>query len=201
MPLSCHVQAKVMQMPLEQQTVHLIEENDCLRISLSSQLQKHQYAVYEYRSGLEFLQNIPPVSHACVLLNSDLPKMNGLELQSVLAKRHYPLPLIFLSSQHDIAAAVTAMKNGAYDFLEVPILSETLVTSIRNAIEDNRSLIRKTMAIESLTAREQEVVKLVLKGKLNKETAYLLQISEKTVEFHRKNIREKLSSFNDVITI
>jgi len=188
-------------MPLERQIVHLIEENECQRSLMSSLLHKHQYAISEYRSGLEFLQNIPSVSHGCILLNLDLPKMNGLELQEVLSKRNYPLPLIFFSSQHDVAAVVTAMKNGAHDFLEMPVHNEALVAAVRNAIEGSRSLIRKAVAIESLTAREQEVVELVLSGKLNKETAYLLNISEKTVEFHRKNIREKLSSFRDVINI
>jgi two-component system, LuxR family, response regulator FixJ len=188
-------------MPSDRQVIHIIEAKDCIRLSLSSLLQKQQYMVYEYSTGLEFLQNIPPISHGCILLNLNLPNMNGLELQSILVKRHYPLPRIFLSDQHNVTAAVQAMKNGAFDFMEIPLSNEALILSIRKALDANWALIRKTMAIESLTSREQDVAKLVLEGKLNKEAAYLLNISEKTIEFHRKNIREKLSSYSDVINI
>lgn len=188
-------------MPCEKEVIHIIEEHDSLRQSLIELFRQHQYKVYEYRTGLEFLEHQRPLCHGCILLNLNLPKMSGLELQSVLLKRKNPTPIIFLSDQHDVGAAVEAMKKGAQDFIELPAKNELLLLAIRTAIESSRDTVRRELAMQSLTSREKDVAELVLQSKLNKETAYLLNISEKTVEFHRKNIRQKLAPYSDVINI
>jgi FixJ family two-component response regulator len=130
-----------------------------------------------------------------------MPEMSGLELQEQLKKRKINIPIIFITGHGDVPMATRAMKAGAVEFLTKPFNDQTLLDSIQNAIEvdierrkisDEREKVAEK--INTLTPREKEVMECVIKGNLNKVTAYELGISSKTVELHRAKIMEKMAA-------
>ena len=152
-----------------------------------------------FHNGLDFLQAFEPTQVGCILLDIRMPFMSGLELQEHLNLRQNTLPILFMTGHGDVPMAVRAMKAGAYDFFTKPFSDQMLLDQIQRAIATHQQIILSNdqqVAIRSrfamLTKREQEVLELVVKGKLNKEIAYELGLSMKTVELHRAHMMQKM---------
>lgn len=149
----------------------------------------------------DFLAKFDPDQHGCVVLDIRMPQMSGLEIQQQLNRSGALLPVIFITGHGDIPMAVQAMKDGAFDFLTKPFRDQDLLDRINTALKqdaENRAVIELHADLkrraESLTAREREVMALVVDGKANKVIAIDLSLSERTVEIHRANVMEKMGA-------
>ena len=121
--------------------------------------------------------------------------MSGVELQAELNNKNFHLPIIFLTGHGKVHTAVEAIKRGAIDFLEKPVDNDVLMAKVKTAIKVSVSLSEKAKALSNLTGREKQVLELIERGAPNKAIANRLGISEKTVEFHKKNLAEKIDLF------
>jgi len=155
--------------------------------------------VKTFSSAENFLAQIPAGARGCVLADLHMPGMNGLELQQSLARLGNPLPVVFLTGQGDIRTSVQAMRQGAEDFLTKLAPKAELLNAVQQALarEERERKTRQQQAelrnrFEELTGREMEVLKHVVQGRLNKEIADDLGISERTVKLHRTAITTKL---------
>ena len=151
-----------------------------------------------YSSAQSFLAEIPPERTGCLLTDVRMPGMSGLELQKEVVERGLNLPVIVMTAHGDIDMAVRAMKNQAFDFIQKPFNDQVFLDLIQKAINvslahdsERRREQEAADRLESLTAREQEVLDLVVEGHTNKSIAENLSISEKTVEVHRARVMEK----------
>ena len=151
------------------------------------------------QSFLEFLDAGAETIKGCILLDIRMPGMSGLELQKVLNARGVNLPIIFLTGNADVQMAVNAMKTGAFDFIEKPFNNDLLLDAIQKAVSVGLSadLSRaKKLAVDelvsALTARERQIMDMVVDGQTNKQIATDLEISERTVENHRASVMSKM---------
>ncbi len=167
--------------------------------SVSRLLRAAGYSVQVFESAEKFLAQLAPGVSGCVLADLQMPGLNGLELQTALAQSANPLPVVFLSAQGDIPTTVQAMRRGAEDFLTKLSPKEKLLDAISRALargaherqeRERRRAVRGRF--DALTPRELEVLKLVVRGKLNKQIADDLGIHERTVKLHRTNLTGKL---------
>jgi RNA polymerase sigma factor (sigma-70 family) len=154
-----------------------------------------------YGSAQEFLGAWQPSQAGCLVLDIRMPGMSGLELQQQLNLRGAVVPVIFMTGHGDIPMAVEAMQHGAFDFLQKPFRDQDLLDRIQRAIardaERRESLgehARIEAHLESLTAREREVLDLMVKGKQNKQIAQDLGVSPRTIEIHRSRVMEKMDA-------
>jgi FixJ family two-component response regulator len=162
-------------------------------------LRAAKYEVRGYASASEFLESDPCAEPGCILLDLRMPGADGLDLQQSLGRMEERLPIIFLTGHGDIPASVSAMKAGAVDFLTKPVQREALLGAIQNALGIDAKA-RAAHAVlrelhnryENLTSREREVLAHVVSGKLNKQIAFDLGTSERTIKAHRASIMEKL---------
>lgn len=177
---------------------HVVDDDPSIRRAMRRLLEAHGHRVEVYESAHEFLTRRPE-GPGCVLLDLQMPEMSGLELLQQIATHDQPLRVVILSGHADVTAAVRAMKLGAVDLLEKPVEHDRLRATVAAAIA--RSLDAWTDARErrhinerlaALTPREHEVAWLVSRGFLNKQVAYDLGITEKTVKSHRGNVMRKL---------
>jgi FixJ family two-component response regulator len=156
--------------------------------------------VAEYESADRFLEKVGERAEAgCILLDVQLPGLSGPDLQCRLAELGSPFPIVFLTGHADFPTTVRAIKAGAEDFLTKPVSRDALLESIERAIERHKAELAKAgrlrdarTLLDSLTPRELQVFKFVVRGKMNKETAYALGIAERTIKAHRGRIFEKL---------
>ena len=180
--------------------VYVVDDDLSVREALSSLIRSVGWRVQTFASALAFLA-APRQANAvtCLILDIRMPELNGLELQTRLNQLGQTLPIIFITGHGDIPMAVRAMKQGAVEFLPKPFGDEELLTAIRTALTQARSLqqeeselddIRRRYAL--LTNREKEVVVYMVKGTLNKQVAAELGVSEMTIKVHRHNIMQKL---------
>jgi two-component system response regulator FixJ len=156
------------------------------------------------QSFLAFLAHLGANGKAitgCVLLDIRMPGMSGLELQKVMTVRGINLPIIFLTGYADVQMAVNAMKAGAFDFIEKPFKNDLLLDSIQKAVSvglsANISRAEKLAVdelVSGLTARERQIMDLVVDGQTNKQIASDLEISERTVEIHRASVMSKMQA-------
>ncbi len=174
--------------------VHVVDDDESLLSSLAEVLEAEGLEVATHASAEDFLASEPPLREGCIVLDLRMSGLSGLELQSLLVDNNVPLPIIFLTGHGRIRSAVQAVHAGAIDFLEKPVDNDVLIQRVREAIAKSRHLVACEMALSKLTAREREVVALLCQGKPNKAVAAELDISEKTVEFHRANIMTKLGA-------
>jgi two-component system response regulator FixJ len=184
-------------------TVALIEDDEAVLRSLKQLLQDHGVAVRAYASALNFLaddENWPP---QCVVSDIRMPGMSGLELLRELKGRDIAIPVILITGHGDIAMAVQAIKQGAFDFIEKPFDDEQLRASIAQAIESGqRARVEQVgrellvTRVAELSPRQVEVMHLVADGFSNKEIAQKLAISPRTVENYRAWVMEKLDARN-----
>ena len=154
-----------------------------------------------YASAQEFLAAYQPTQPGCLVLDIRMPGMSGLELQQQLNLRGAVIPVIFMTGHGDIPMAVEAMQHGAFDFLQKPFRDQDLLDRIQRAIardaERRASLGEHTRIkshLEALTAREREVLDLMVKGKQNKQIAQDLGVSPRTIEIHRARVMEKMDA-------
>jgi len=155
------------------------------------------YAVFA--SSEDFLNNVTREAVGCAVVDLVMPRVDGLQLQKALVAHGCSLPIIFITGRGDISSTVEAMKGGAIDFLTKPFKPQQLLSAIRVAIEANVSSWKERCElgelqarISTLTPRESEVLRHVIGGFLNKQTAAELGMTEKTVKFHRANLLPKL---------
>src|SRR6266566_1512488 len=180
-------------------TVFVVDDYAPVRSSISRLLRGAGCAVAAFGSPQEFLAQYDPRIPGCLVLDLDMPAVNGFELQRSLAKKGSVLPIIFLTGHGDIPKSVRAMKHGASDFLTKPVNDEDLLAAIRVAIEKDRALRRRQTEfseirarLATLTPREREVLEHVVTGKLNKQIAGDLGTVEQTVKVHRARVMDKL---------
>lgn len=180
--------------------VHVIEDDESIRIASSRLFKAAGYDVRVYSTGAEFLARLPTEA-GCIVLDLHLPESSGFELQERLTTTENPLPIVFLTAHGDISKSVRAMKGGAVDFLTKPVEPHTLLDAVGRAIArdaDDRAV--RTRAREArarygrLTPREQEVFAHLISGQLNKQIGSDLGISERTTKAHRHQVLEKMEA-------
>ena len=180
--------------------VYVVDDDLSIREALSSLIRSVGLAVATYASAIEFLNTPRPKSLvSCLILDIRMPELNGLDLQSQLLALGQNLPIIFISGHGDIPMTVRAMKQGAIEFLPKPFRDEDLLTAIEAALNQARhnqqteqELAQILARYALLTSREKEVLVYMVKGRLNKQTAAELGISEMTIKVHRHNIMQKM---------
>jgi FixJ family two-component response regulator len=183
----------------ENPRVVVVDDEESFRRGLGRLLKAHGLAFALYDSAEAFLRDMPAAANGCVVLDVHMPGLNGLELQERLSEADCALPIVFLTGRGDIPTSVRAMKRGAQDFLTKPVDEDVLLGAIRKALEENRRelsareqvrTVRKRIAL--LTEREEEVMRHVIAGKLNKQIAGELGVVEKTIKVHRARVMEKM---------
>jgi len=181
-------------------TVHIVDDDPSFRTAVGRLLETSGFRVASYESGEEMLAHLPS-GPGCILLDLQMPGLSGLELQARLADMAPLLPIVFLTGRGDIGTTVRAMKAGAYDFLEKPASSMALLEAVGRALQlcETRQLEQDRVQalhtrVASLTPRESQVFDLIVRGKRNKQIAYELSTSERTVKAHRHNVMEKLGA-------
>lgn len=187
--------------------VHVVDDEEFVRRSLGFLLKASGYNVQPWPSGAAFLNGARRAEAGCVLLDMQMPAMDGLEVQAEMKARGIAMPVIMLTGPGDIAIAVQAMKAGAIECIEKPCDRDLILNAVTNAFED--LLDRRGQATEAkvriaaLTDREKEVLESLAEGMPNKKIADTLGISPRTVEVHRANVMAKLAvrSFPDVMKI
>jgi FixJ family two-component response regulator len=180
-------------------TIFIIDDDSSMRRALSYLLQSAGYKVETYSSAEKFLQRDPYDGVGCILLDVRMPGLSGMDLQEKLMRPDYMMPIIFLTGHGELSMGVHAMKKGAVDFLTKPCDDGQLLAAVNRAIEKDmqargsykqKQEIRRR--IELLTPRENEILRYVITGLLNKQIAASLGIAEPTVKIHRGRIMEKL---------
>jgi len=187
--------------PPAEPRVFVVDDDPFVRESVAMLLEAHGLDTAAYGSGTEFLDAVSADHRGCVLLDVRLPDMTGLEVQSRLAEIPLRMPVIIITAFADVALAVRAMKAGAADFIQKPYTDDVLLESVRTAMDGaDRSSADAVAAAETegriarLTPREREVMEGLVLGKQNKQIAYDLGISPRTVEIHRARVLEKMEA-------
>jgi FixJ family two-component response regulator len=182
-------------------TVVVIDDDPDLRDALQGLLRSVGLRVTSFASVQEFLDQLRPDMTGCLVLDVRLPGRSGLELQDVLAKAKVHLPIVFISGYADVQMSVRAMKAGAVEFLTKPVRHQELLDAVQRAIEQDRTRREEGRAIAALqaafatlTTREREVMTLVVAGRLNKQIAAELGLSEATVKLHRGHAMRKMGA-------
>lgn len=182
--------------------VFVVDDDPSIRASLNLLLNSAGYEVKAYASAKEFLEAEPGSMSprpACLVLDIKMPGLSGLDLQKKLTSRHTFIPIIFLTGHGSIPMSVQAIKGGAVDFLAKPFDDDDLLQAIKEAFFkdsqaradlDEQKYIK--LRLDSLTEREYEVLTYLISGMLNKQIAYELNISERTVKAHRKQVLDKM---------
>ncbi|MFC5300929.1 response regulator transcription factor [Azospira restricta] len=179
--------------------VYLVDDDDAIRDALGWLLQSRGLACRGFASAEDFLAAWTPQLAGCLLLDIRMRGMSGLQLFDRLLELDSRLPVIFMTGHGDVPMAVSALKKGAFDFVEKPCNDNELANRVLEALQQdasNRASAASSESInsrlEKLTARERQIMELILAGKFNKVIADELQISMRTVEVHRANLFEKM---------
>jgi FixJ family two-component response regulator len=179
--------------------VFVVDDDPSFLASVARLLRASGFGVRSFRSAAEFLAQLPAEAAGCVVVDLQMPGMNGLELQEALAKTPNPLPLVFLTGHGEVPDAVSAVRRGAEDFLSKRAPREELLAAVNRALaRDARERAERARVhalrarFEALTARDREVLQHVLRGQLNKQIAADLGIDERSVKRHRTSIMAKL---------
>lgn len=183
----------------EQQTVYIVDDDPAIRQWLSRLMQSLHLTVQTFDKALDALHTLGLQTRGCLVLDVRMPGMSGLELQSRLQAEGIDLPIIFISAHGDIPMAVQAVQRGAFEFLEKPFREQEIVDCIQQALAHERQsyqhrieLAMQRERLGRLTARELAVLTLIVAGQPSKSIASELDLSEKTIEFHRSRIMAKL---------
>ena len=185
----------------KQTTVCIVDDDEAIRESLRLLLFANGIGCQVYPSADAFLADPEPAAIDCMLLDIRMPGTDGLELFRILQKRHLAFPVIFITGHGDIPLAVSAIKQGAHDFLTKPFGEGELLRAVASAIEDYRDSRAQRLELQQLqaradacTPREQDVMRLLAEGHSNKGVAEALGISPRTVEIHRAHVMEKMDA-------
>jgi len=180
-------------------TANIVDDDEAIRDALTWLFQSRGVPAAAWPSAEEFLSAYSDRMRGCLVLDVRMDGMSGLELYDRLIERGCSMPAVFLTGHGDVPLAVAALKKGAYDFIEKPFNDNELVNRViealaidaaRQATQENKASLANRLA--SLTAREREVMNLILAGKYNKVIADELNIAMRTVEVHRARIFEKM---------
>jgi FixJ family two-component response regulator len=185
--------------PLTTPTVFIVDGDVSVRNSLESQIHGAGWHAEAFASASEFLARPIILAPSCLVLDITLPDLNGLDLQKRVAVDRKHMPIIFITGHGDIATSVRAMKAGAVEFLTKPVRDDVLLSAIRDAIDRSRTLLEREAEMQalrdchaSLSRREREVMAGVVTGRLNKQVAVALGITEITVKAHRGRLMRKM---------
>lgn len=185
----------------DSRTVFLVDDDPSVRRALTRLIKAAGYSVQPFASAREFLDFWAVTNDriACLVLDVRMPGLSGLDLQHELQSSNTLLPIIFVTSHGDIPMTVKAMKDGAVDFLPKPVKDSVLLNAIEQALA--RAEVEKSQRqevenlqrrLKALTPRERDVMRLVVRGLLNKQIAFELGTVEKTVKVHRARVMEKM---------
>jgi two-component system, LuxR family, response regulator FixJ len=195
-------------MTSEKGRVCVIDDDDALRESLSFLLRTAQIDVVSYPSATTFLDALPDVHASCVITDVRMPEMSGIDLLRRLKELKIDVPVIVITGHGDVPLAVEAMKVGASDFLEKPFDDEVLLASVRSALKRRDGEKRRNSGraeienkLTTLSNRERDVLNGLVAGRANKQIAYDLGISPRTVEIYRANLMNKMQagSLSDLV--
>jgi FixJ family two-component response regulator len=180
-------------------TIFVVDDEASVRKSLTRLLRAAGFNVAAFASAREFLEHPADEAVACLLLDVQMPELNGLELQQALAEMERSCPIVFITGHGDIPTSVRAMRAGAVDFLSKPFDETALFEAIDRALGRAASEAKtraESSAVEArlatLTPREHEVMLQVITGRLNKQIASALGASEKTIKVHRGRVMQKM---------
>ena len=193
----------------QQPIVFVVDDDVSVRESLELLIKFAGLQPETFESAKDFLERPRTTTPSCLVLDVSLPDLNGLELQKLIGSERSDMPIIFITGHGDVPMTVKAMKAGAVEFLTKPFDDEVLLSAIRHAIkrsaavlDDQAEITAQRSSYESLTPREQDVMRLVVAGMLNKQIALKLGISEITVKAHRGKMMQKMKadSVADLVT-
>lgn len=180
--------------------VLIVDDDARVREALSELLEAHGLRVAAYASAGDYARAATPTGPACLLLDVELPDINGLDLQSQLAGADHP-PIVFITGHGDIPSSVRAIKHGAVDFLTKPFGEDALLAAVDAALaQDDRvrgeraDLVALRDRYAQLTPRERDVLPLIVSGLMNKQAAAELGLSEVTLQVHRRNVLRKMGA-------
>ena len=180
-------------------TAYVVDDDESIRTLWRWLMESNGIAVRTFATAAEFIESYRNGDAGCLVLDLKLPGMGGLELQEYLRCRGIEIPIVFVTGHGDVPAAVSALKGGAVDFVQKPFSYRDVLSVIEKAFETDAKIRKKRMQqsriagrLATLTEREQEVLQRVIEGKPNKIIAAELNISVKTVEFHRAKVMEKM---------
>jgi len=183
--------------------VHVVDDDASFRTAIERRLRHAGYQVDSHASAQHLLDCLPGSSETpgCILLDMQMPGLNGLELQNRLVELGTILPVVFVTGHSDIPTTVRAIKAGAEDFLTKPISSEVMIAAIERALARCDLARRQQIELDAfralvatLTPRERQVFELIVRGKINKQIANELGTTERTVKAHRHEVMEKLQA-------
>jgi len=188
--------------------VHVIDDDDALRDSLAFLLRTAHIEVRDYSSASAFLEALPDLNLSCIITDVRMPGLSGIDLLKRLKDLKINVPVIVITGHADVPLAVEAMKFGATDFLEKPFDDEVLIASVQSALRNRQGESKRhteRAAIESrladLSNRERDVLIGLVAGRANKQIAFDLGISPRTVEIYRANLMDKMkaASLSDLV--
>ena len=189
--------------PPQDALIRIVDDENDVCEALSLMLDIEGWRTKVYHRAVDFLVEDDPRVPGCLLLDVRMPNMTGLELQEEMRKRNLKLPIVFITGHADIDVAIASLKRGALDFLLKPVDAPRLLTSVATIVQedcDQRSMPLDSAAwkrkFRELTEREQEIVRYVASGLLNRQIAERLGISERTVHAHRLSAYRKLNVHN-----
>jgi FixJ family two-component response regulator len=197
-------------MPSNRPIVVVVDDDISVRESMELLIENEGWHPELFKSAQEFLARLPDVVPRCLILDVNLPDLSGLDIQQRVSNEKCLIPIIFITGYGDIPTSVRAMKAGAAEFLTKPINPEILLQAIREAVlrseanakrEGGQRELRERFAL--LSKRESEVMHLVVKGLMNKQVAFEMDISEITVKAHRGRVMEKMqaTTFVDLVNM
>jgi two-component system, LuxR family, response regulator FixJ len=188
-------------MPPDKSIVYVIDDDEAVRQALAFQMGSAGIDVRTYESATAFLKVVPTVQTGCIITDVRMPDLSGIDLLRRLRELKVPTPVIVITAHGDIPLAVEAMRMGAVDFLEKPFDDEALLASVRSALDRGnrdqqrqaeRSSIQRRLAV--LSKRERDVLEGLVAGRANKQIAYDLGISARTIENYRANLMIKMQA-------
>jgi FixJ family two-component response regulator len=196
--------------PPTQPTVVVVDDDISVRESLELLIQNEGWKPVLFESAQEFLARLTTLVPSCLILDINLPDLSGLDIQQRISDEKFSTPIIFITGYGDIPTSVRAMKAGAAEFLTKPLDGVIVIEAIREAVLRSDANLKREGAqrqlqerFESLTRREREVMTLVVKGLMNKQVGFELDISEITVKAHRGKVMEKMqaATFVDLVNM
>lgn len=198
---AAHQRAKTQTQALDRSIVFVVDDDVSVRESLELLIGSAGWQPLLFASAKDFLSHARPAGPSCLVLDVNMPGLNGLDLQSLLTTDGRRIPIIFVTGFGDVPTTVRAMKAGAFEFLTKPIDTAALLQAIRSAMERSAALTREDSELAALRScykmlspREREVMFFVVQGLMNKQVAFELGISEITVKAHRGQLMRKMNA-------
>ncbi len=197
-------------MPPTTPTVVVVDDDISIRESLELLIEHEGWKPALFESAQAFLVRLPHLVPSCLILDVNLPDLSGLDIQQHLVDTKFSTPIIFVTGYGDVPTSVRAMKAGAAEFLSKPLEDAVVIPAIRDAVARGQANLKQEGAqrelqqrFDLLTKREREVMNLVVKGLMNKQVGFELDISEITVKAHRGRVMEKMNAatFVDLVNM